>query len=140
MKSIDLQKIMDARALTKKEVAAQLFPNNSYPVIALTRILTGKALLDSDQISRLSLLTSLTIDELYGSTFKGKAKKDLITWTDGNITAILDRTTWVTKIFDKATMFHESIIHTGATPLEGYLSAVTKLVTEYKQKQSTPNT
>jgi len=49
-------------------------------------------------------------------------------FTSGNFRAELDTNTWVTKVFDNDSLFHESVIHSDSTPLSVYLTQLTKIV------------
>ena len=51
-----------------------------------------------------------------------------------NFRAELNTQTWVTKIFDNDSMFHESIIHSGSTPLSDYLSELNAIIIKYQKK------
>jgi hypothetical protein len=40
----------------------------------------------------------------------------------------LDTKTWVTKVFDNGSLFHESVIHSGTTSLSAYLTQLSEIV------------
>ncbi len=135
MQKIDIKKIIKNNNLDTLEVAKHLFPENKYPSLALKRVIKGDAFLDSDQISKLSLLANIQIGELFGATWKSKKIGDIMTLTTGNYKAELDTMTWVTKIFDKGSLFHESIIHSGSIPLSRYLNTLNTIIVQHKTKK-----
>jgi hypothetical protein len=134
MQKLNLQKIIDQNGLDPKEVAKQMFPENKYPEMALKRVLKGEALLNSDQISKLSLLTNISISELYGLNWKASKKGDTLTLVSGDYKALLDTNSWTTRIFDSESLFHESIIHSGIMPLSKYLHAISEIVANHKAR------
>lgn len=134
MRTIDLKKIIEDQGLDTKEVAQHLFPGNKYPRLALNRVIAGDAVLDANQISKLALLASVSISQLYGTEWKSKSKKDLMIFSSENFRAELNTQTWVTKIFDNDSMFHESIIHSGSTPLSDYLNELNAIIIKYQKK------
>lgn len=137
MKTIDLRGIIEKQSLSTKEIAQQLFPGNKYPKLALDRVLAGKAVLDANQISKLSLITGLTVDQLYtGADWKFKSKDGLFVFTNGKYKAELDTKTWITKIFCSGSMFHESIITPGSTPVSKYINELNSIIAKQsKQNQ-----
>ncbi len=134
MKTIDLKKIIEDRKLDKKEVAQQLFPDNLYPVLALNRILTGEAVLDANQISKLSLLAAVPISALYGAEWRGKKAGHVYTFTHDKFKAELNDETWTTKVFDSNSLFHESIIHNGTMALSDYLTKLNEIIINHQLK------
>ncbi len=143
MKTIDLKQIIKDRKLNTNELATYLFPHHRHPAVALLRVKNKKGVLDANQISKLALFTGLTITELFGPSESWKAKKvsGLYTFTNGDFRAELDTETWLTKVFDKHSMFHESVIHNGSTALSEYLKNLNKIISNYtnngKTKRST---
>ena len=129
MKTIDLDRIIKTKKLNKKELAQRLFPGNKYAPLALNRVIKGDGFLDSNQIVLLSELTGIKIGNLYsGNEWDLKKDKGLTVFTSGNFRAELDTKTWVTKVFDNDSLFHESVIHSGSTPLSAYLTQLTQIV------------
>ena len=135
MRTINVKEIIETRGLDIKEGASQLFPHNKYPDLALNRIIKGKNVLDADQISKLALLSGLQLSELFsGENWKATARKGVHVFTNGEFRAELDSETWITKIFHKDSMFHESIIHSGSTPVSEYLSQLDLIINDFKNK------
>ena len=135
MQTIDLERIIKKKNLDKKKLAKQMFPGNKHSALALNRVIKGDGFLDSKQISLLSALTGISIGNLYtGSDWESKSKNGLTVLTSGNFRAELDSETWTTKIFDNGSLFHESVIHSGATPLSDYLAALTEIIEQQKSK------
>lgn len=137
MKTIDLKEIIEKRKLDAKDVAQQLFPGIKYPKLALNRILAGEAVLDANQISKLALMTGMSMDDLYsGAEWKMKSKSNLITFTNDDFKAELNTETWITKIFHNGSLFHESIIHSGSTPISNYINELNSII---NKQQSNDN-
>lgn len=133
MRTIDVEKIMRQSGLKPKETAQHLFPGNSYPELALKRVLTGKALLNSEQVLKLADFAKVPIARLYGIEWGSmKTKGDITTLSNGDFRAELDTKTWITKIYDKDSLFHDSIIHKGTITLSKYLIEINEIITKYK--------
>lgn len=132
MKKIKLQQIIESRKLDSKEIAKELFPSHKYPILALNRILAGEAVLDADQISRLSAVTGLSIDQLYGSSWKTEqTTPGMITFSNDGYKAELDTKTWITKVYHNNSLFHESIICAGTIALSKYIETLNDLITKH---------
>lgn len=135
MRTINVKETIKTRGLDIKEVARQLFPKNKYPDLALNRVIKGKNVLDADQISKLALMAGLQLSELFsGENWKATTSKGVHVFTNGEFRAELDSETWVTKIFHKGSMFHESIIHSGSTPVSEYIRQLDLIINNYKSK------
>ena len=135
MKTIDLKSIIEKQELGVNEIARQLFPNNKYSRLALNRVMAGKAVLDANQISKLSLLTGIPIPFLFsGEEWGSKAVKDEHIFTNGDFKAVLDTKTWTTKVFHLDSLFHESIIHSGAIPISEYLDSINSIILKFVKK------
>jgi len=135
MRTINVKEIIETRGLDTKEVARQLFPKNKYPDLALNRVMKGKNVLDADQISKLALMAGLQISELFsGENWKASSRKGVHVFTNGEFRAELDSETWITKVFHKDSMFHESIIHSGSTPVSEYLSQLDLIINNFKSQ------
>ena len=135
MRTIKVKEIIETRGLDIKEVARQLFPKNKYPDLALNRVIKGKNVLDADQISKLALMAGLQLSELFlGENWKATARKGVHVFTNGEFRAELDSETWITKVFHKDSMFHESIIHSGSTPVSEYLSQLDLIINNFKSQ------
>lgn len=128
MKTIDVEKIIALKGLNKSDVAQQLFPTNQFANLALNRVIDGKGLLDATQISKLALLAGCTIDALYGTVWNPTSNDGVHTFENGDYVAKLDTKTWVTKIFHKNSMIHESIISSHNVPLSQYIESLNKIV------------
>lgn len=133
MKIFDLKEIIEKQNLVVKEVAKELFPTNKYPKLALDRVLSGKAFLDTNQVSKLSMMTGISIEKLYsGGQWKASATDDKLKFTSENYTAELNTETWITKIYHKDSLFHEAIIHNGNIALSEYLTKLTNIINKHK--------
>lgn len=137
MRKIKVKEIIEIRGLDIKEVARQLFPKNKYPDLALNRVIKGKNVLDADQISKLSLLAGIPISGLFsGENWNAISGKGVHVFTNGEFRAELDSETWITKIFHKGSMFHESIISSGSTPVSEYLSQLDIIINNFKSQNA----
>lgn len=137
MRTINLKEIIEKSKLDIKEIAIQLFPENKYPRLALNRVIAGEAVLDANQISKLALLINVDISDLYSDgNWKMKSRKGIHIFTSGRFRAELDSESWITKIFHRDSMFHDSIIHSGSTPLSEYFKELNKLVTKYNKHEN----
>lgn len=134
MNTIDLKKVIADNNLNKKEVAKHLFPGNSYPVLALNRVIKGDAKLDSDQISKLSLFANCTIEDLYGIKFRPQTKDRKMFFESEDYKAELNIDTWTTKVFHKDSLFHESVIHKSSIALSDYLEQLTSIIKNHKNE------
>ena len=133
MRKIDLERIITVNELDSLEVATQLFPENKYPQLALNRIKKGEAVLDSDQISKLALMVGVPISALFESgQWRAKSKGEIHKFTNGKYNAELNASTGVTKLFDKGSLFHESVITSKAIPLSDYLKQLDLIITNYE--------
>lgn len=134
MQTINVGKIIRDRNLDKKEVAKQLFPRHQYPEHALSRVLKGRGVLDANQISKLSLISEMPISAIYGLEWRSTYKDSTHTFTCEGYRAELNTKTWITKVYDNDSLFHEQVIHDGATPMGKYLADLAKIVTDYRDK------
>lgn len=130
MKSIDLKAIMVKCNMSKKVMASHLFPENKFPQLALNRILSGGAEMTESQITRLSAATGIPFENLYDvSQWKVESNEnDIMKFSYLNYKAELNTKTWITKIFDNDSLFHESIIHTGSIELSKYLKLLDSII------------
>ena len=137
MKKINVERIIESKGLDPEKVAKMLFPNNGHPRMALRRILNDKAVLDADQMGKLALMAGITIEELFGTVWQRTSSKGgarILTFETGTFIAELDRATWITKIFDKGTLFYEEIIHDGAVGVSFYLKELDRVITNHKKQ------
>lgn len=127
MKTINIEKIIEHAKLDKNEIAKHLFPKNKYPRLALNRVIDNDAVLDANQISKLSLLSGIPIAMLYSEdgwtdeAWSSEIEDHKIVFTNRHYKAELDTKTWSTKIFDKNSLFHEFVIHRDSLKLKDYI-------------------
>lgn len=129
---INVKDVIKQSGLNTDEVARHLFPTNKFPKLAFNRILEGKAFLDSSQMSKLATLANITVSELYGGQWKQISKGDIITFTSNSYRAELNIKTWVTRIFDNDSLFHETVINSGATTLSAYIQELNLIIANRK--------
>ena len=134
MRTINIKEIIEKQGLDVKEVSQHLFPKNKYPRLALNRVMTGDAVLDADQISKFALMAGINISDLYsGANWNAKSKQGIHVFTNGDFRAELNAGTWVTKIFHNDSLFHESVIHSGSTPISEYLKELDLIISNFKK-------
>lgn len=134
MNKINIKKIITENNLDKKEIAQHLFPENKYPSLALNRVISGEANLDSDQISKLALMTDLSINDLYGIKFSIKSADKKMFMSFEDFKAELCLKTWSTKVFHKGSLFHEEILHRSSIALSEYLDELTNIINKFKKQ------
>ena len=136
MNRLNLSKIIKQNSLKKNEIATLLFPENKFPMAALTRVLNGEAHLDSVQISRLALFLNVTPGHLFSeSQFCGYVDNyQNLMFEKDDYVAKLNRVTWLTQIFCKGSLVHETIIHNGSQPLSTYLEELDNIIETLKNK------
>lgn len=136
IKTIDLEKVMKFYGLPKAKLAALMFPENKYTLYAIDRVINGESELNATQLSRLAHYVGLSVDQLYtGAGWEYKKDGDYITFNNGDYEAILDTKNWITKIYSQKSMFHESIIHSGAIELSKYLEKLNSLIKINKENE-----
>lgn len=144
MNKFNLSTIIDQHSLDSKKVAAELFPENKYPMIALSRVINGEALLNTEQVSKLSFLTGIPINDLFEQgnwkNLPRKASDNTMAFENEDYRAELDRDTWITKLFHKNSIFHEAVIVDANTlPLSEYFNELDKLILNHKQNGKNSN-
>jgi len=118
MKEVNVKQIIADNGLNPNEIAKQLFPGNKFPRLALNRVMSGDTYLDSMQLRKFAHIIGVSIDSLYNrGSWKPSHKNRQVIFTNGRYKAILDVDTSITRVFDNDSLVHESVIHTGATPL-----------------------
>ena len=118
---IDLIKILDDTGLDTSTVAGRLFPNNGYPMAALTRILKGESFLDSQQLLTLSELTGVEICDMFTNSWRGKAQKNQIILTRGSYKAIINLEENTARLFDNDSLFYETILFSPSIRLRVFI-------------------
>ena len=140
MSKIRIKEIIESQGLNIKEVAKQLFPKNKYPRLALNRVMSGEAFLDSEQMSKFALIAGVEVQDLYmKSGWKQKSKGKLFTFTNGEFKAELDTENWTTKIFHNESLFHDSVITSGFVSLSEYIDSLNSIITKYTENESSEN-
>lgn len=134
MKKINLTKIIEVYGLDVIELAKQLFPENKYPKLALNRVISGEALLDADQISKLALILDVCISKLFtGGNWKKITKNGIHILLNGEFKAEIDIKNWETKIYHNESLFHESILHSSSVVLSEFIAFLNNEVQKFKE-------
>jgi len=133
MSKIDLNQILEAHpSLGKKEIGLQLFPTNKHPVLALSRILSGAAQLNAEQVSKLALMLGVDIATLYkGGDWHTEGIEGKIIFKRKTFTAILDTETLETQLYDGASMFHDIILSPEGVQLSEYLDNLNSIINKH---------
>lgn len=132
MKVIKIKEVIDRNGLDFEETAKHLFPRNKYPRLALNRVIAGEAVLDADQISKLSLLSGVAIEDLFSGNWEVQRKPGKIVIQSEDYRAELDTESWITSVFHKKSLIHESVIHSGSISLQNYIDAIETVINKYK--------
>ena len=135
MQKINLKKIVETSPMSKKEIAAQLFPSNKFPVLALNRVMAGEAELEASQISKLSVLMDIPIDKLFRE-WTWKSKNEVHTFYDGDYVAELNTHTWTAKLFHKNSLFHEEYITNRNIVLSEFLNFINNQIKKHEPNQN----
>lgn len=127
---MNLSEFLSRKGLSVKEVAAQLFPGNKYPDMALSRVLRGESKLDVDQLGKLAAMAGTSVlDVLKGSgDWTSILEQDRFTFTSGEYRAVLDRTKWMTYIYHNGSLFHEEHLLSPSITLKDYLAQIDLVV------------
>lgn len=136
MSNFNLTAIIEQYKLDPKELATELFPGNKHPMPALARVVNGEALLNTDQVSKLSFLTGIPIDVLFtGQQWVSKGSKSgLVVLENSDYRAEMDTTSWVTKLYHKNSLFHESVLVDGrSVTLSDYITELDKLILNHNK-------
>lgn len=138
MKKIDLAKILQCYKLDATEVATLLFPTNTHAGLALKRVMGGKGLLDADQIAKLAFFLNVSIDDLYADQWAHSERGErLHRFENGDYFAELDPITWVTKVYHKNSLLHETVLHAGTVTLTEYFKQLNLIIKNFKDEFST---
>lgn len=136
MNNFNLTAIIEQYSLDPKELAAELFPENKHPMPALARVINGEALLNTDQISKLSFMTGIPIDKLFtGEKWVSKGSKSgSVILENADYRAEMDTSSWVTKVYHKNSLFHEAVLVDGrSVTLSEYIKELDKLILNHNK-------
>tara|TARA_R100001198_G_C5197719_1_gene187969 strand:- start:495 stop:926 length:432 start_codon:yes stop_codon:yes gene_type:complete len=133
MGGINIRKLISDLNLSKKELAKELFPHNKYPVLSLNRVMKGETFLDSNQISRLSALTGVSVENLFDqANWKADIRGRVIIFTDNKFKAHLHVDTFKTEMLYEGVLFHESILHSNDITLKNYIRMLDRHVRQHR--------
>ncbi len=100
---VNLKKVIEH--LDKKQhhdLANMLFPNHRFPMSAFKRVLRGKGDITSQQVSMISDITEISIQDLfYMDDYQYVIKDKIHTIINGNFKYLLNMESWKTQIFYK---------------------------------------
>jgi len=131
MAEVNLNHLIQKGFFSKRDLAEHLFPENNYPVDALDRILKGKAYLNTPQLSKLSALLDIPVEELFNLgrwvSVPNKANKPMVFRKDG-FEIHLDLKKWETKIFNRGSLFHTTLIKDKSIELQEYFRKIDEII------------
>jgi len=131
---IDLERVLSEIPLSANELADQLFPSNKEPIRALKRVMAGHAELSASQISKLSVLSSIPIGELF-TGWEMVSEQFLHTFTTGEYVAKLDMDSGVLRLFHNKTLFHDDVLFDKAITVKDLISNLNKIVENYESRK-----
>lgn len=134
--TINLRELIEQRGLKTREVAEFLYPDNKFPRVALQRVLDGKALLNSEQVSRLATWLGISTDGLYKGGWSSEFEGETCILTNGNYRAELSIRTGETKVFHLGALFHEIILHDPAISLSQYVELLNAIIKNHQAHES----
>ena len=134
--TINLRELIKQRGLKTQELAEFLYPGNKYPRVSLQRVLDGKSLLNSEQVSRLAAWLGISVDSLYKGGWSSEFKGETCILTNGNYRAELSIRTGETKVFHLGALFHEIILHDPAIPLSQYIELLNAIIKNHQAHES----
>jgi len=127
--NLNIKQIIRKNKLDIVEISKQLFPNNKYSKRALDRVISGKAFLDTNQLSKLSLITGVSIQDLYSeSNWKITSDSDVVKFTLGEFTAVLDLEKNTTTLYKESSVINEVVLHSRSVPLSSYINDLNKII------------
>lgn len=134
MRKINLGQIIKDYDLSVNEISKQLFPTNKHPRLALSRVLSGEAVLDANQISKLAMIIDRPISELFtGGKWKVKSSKGTHIFFTGDYRAELNKKTNFTRIFHKDSLAHSCLITPIFISLSDYLEKLDLEILKFKK-------
>ena len=133
MKEIDIKAICAAKELDYETVAKQLFPENKHARLALNRVVAKDAVLDANQISKLSLMAGIPIGELFtGGNWKASNTEGVYTFENGDFTAKLNTVgIWTTVLLHKNSLFHSEVFHDKKITLEAFIKMLNSQILKF---------
>jgi len=132
MQRLDIKTIATAHGLSLKQIAAELFPNNRHPKLALNRVISGDGALDENQIGKLAAMAGLSISDLYKEgSWTMESKEGEVSLTFGEFRAVLDTQNWVSRIYHSKSLFNEQIIHDRKIPLSAYIEMLNSEISKF---------
>lgn len=137
MAIIKLQKLIEEKGLSQKEVARCLFPLNDHPDRALERHLKLGLDLHESQIVRLSALTGIAIDQLFSGNDWETSYTPEGTWefAKGEFMACLDPGNQIAKVFKNGALIHEELLmEVKSIPLSEFIDFLDNTINNYKSK------
>lgn len=127
-KFLDLQSLLTKLNLDRAYIAKELFPGHKHPVRALDRILNGEASLDTEQISKLSLITGMPIGDFFTSNWSIKSLNKIMTFESNEFKAVLDLDNWTSRVFKKDSLLHEEVLHKTSISLKEYIDGISNII------------
>lgn len=136
MKKINLKKVLDETGIEVNKAAEELFPGNAHPRRAINRVFREDALLDSDQISKLSAMTKIPIDKLFEDKFNhtDDGTDEILIYTE-NYRAKLNTKDYTVTVFENSSLVHETFKVNPNTEINSLLIQIKTRIENYKDNE-----
>ena len=135
MKSNILTRIIDSNPDLDLEVLAKLlFPENRYPIRALTRVRTGKSLLNEEQIESLASHIGADPGDLFKTTWSSTPKGSKVIFKYGPYVAVFDAKKWTTTLRKGDEVILEESIAQDHVQLSNYIKFLNQIIKDYETK------
>lgn len=113
MRKINLTDLVENSNYKPEEIAKELFPDNLHPFLAYKRVARGDAVLDADQIVRLSDLLGVSIESLFSAgPWKMKTRNNLIILTNASTKTRIEinNKDWIARRYIDGKLKYDTII------------------------------
>ena len=121
VRKIELALLVSESEYTTEQIAAALWPTNRHAILAYKRVAKGEAVLDANQIVKLSELLGLSIDDLFSKPpWDIEAKKDILVLTKRNSAARieLDLNSKIAKNYESGGLDYKKVVMPGWLTLD----------------------
>ena len=131
---IDIENIIVSYGFDRKEIASQLFPKSKHPELALKRIISGDGSLNTKQISKLSIITGVSVPDLFKSTWSASFERNELKFSRNGFKVLFNPKTGLARIYDSNSLFHEIVLTTSALTLSSFIKEIDSLIKTHKNE------
>lgn len=129
MQTLDLKQIMTLHGLKPVALARELWPDHKEPYKALHYVLSGKGLLNSEQIAKLSEIVGLPISSLFtGSWLSTSLNAKTVQFSILGTMAELNMENRVTLVYFRGSQTPLELNHEKGTTLSEYLDKLINFI------------